>query len=116
MWFTHVVGLAQPRAPETGVPLVAFTLKPEKLEHGYTEFDVADRLRQSGWVVPVRMVHTYIHAPKVPGWCAAGAHANQGEAACLQKNLLNVIASLAGSSQCAYLSRLYDCIRLCEYC
>ena len=38
------------------MPLVAFTLKPEKLEHGYTEFDVADRLRQSGWVVPVRMV------------------------------------------------------------
>jgi hypothetical protein len=45
---------AQPRAPEPGVPLVAFALKPEKLDHGYTEFDVADRLRQTGWVVPVR--------------------------------------------------------------
>lgn len=60
-------GNAQPRAPETGVPLVAFTLKPEKLEHGYTEFDIADRLRQAGWVVPVRMVHIYICAPKSSG-------------------------------------------------
>ena len=86
MWFTHAVGHAQPRAPEIGVPLVAFTLKPEKLEHGYTEFDVADRLRQAGWVVPVRMVHTYIRAPKVPGWCADGSsYAKQGEAACSQK-------------------------------
>ena len=38
-----------------GVPLVAFTLKAEKRTHGYNEFDVADRMRQFGWVVPVRV-------------------------------------------------------------
>ena len=42
------------RAPTPGVPLVAFTLKAEKRTHGYNEFDIADRLRQFGWVVPVR--------------------------------------------------------------
>ena len=49
------------------MPLVAFTLKAEKRTHGYSEFDVADRLRQFGWVVPVRVpalhvgnaVHSY---------------------------------------------------------
>ena len=44
----------QARQPTPGVPLVAFTLKAEKRTHGYNEFDIADRLRQFGWVVPVR--------------------------------------------------------------
>ena len=46
--------LLQARQPTPGVPLVAFTLKAEKRTHGYNEFDIADRLRQFGWVVPVR--------------------------------------------------------------
>ena len=35
--------------------MVAFTLKAQKRTHGYSEFDLADRLRQFGWVVPVRL-------------------------------------------------------------
>ena len=53
MWKYNVLN-AQVRAPTPGVPLVAFTLKAEKRTHGYNEFDIADRLRQFGWVVPVR--------------------------------------------------------------
>lgn len=34
------------------LPLATFTLKPEYRLNGYDEFDVADRLRQRGWVVP----------------------------------------------------------------
>ncbi len=58
--------LLQARHPTPGVPLVAFTLKPEKLEHGYTEFDVSDRLRQSGWVVPVRTAPFVLQTSSLP--------------------------------------------------
>jgi hypothetical protein len=34
------------------LPLATFCLKPEFRQNGYDEFDVADRLRQRGWVVP----------------------------------------------------------------
>lgn len=37
---------------ETGVPLVTFTLKDDKRTHGFDEFDIMDRLRQHGWVLP----------------------------------------------------------------
>lgn len=54
------------------MPLVAFALKPEKLDHGYTEFDVADRLRQAGWVLPVRGVAgDGMPARSCKGYCSA---------------------------------------------
>ena len=34
------------------LPLATFSLKHEYRLNGYDEFDVADRLRQRGWVVP----------------------------------------------------------------
>lgn len=37
--------------PDKGLPLVAFHLK-DKEGRMYDEFDVADRLRTFGWVVP----------------------------------------------------------------
>lgn len=40
------------RAPTPRVPLVAFTLPPSAKAKGYDCFDVADRLRERGWVVP----------------------------------------------------------------
>lgn len=61
LWREYVWGLLlrllllQARQPTPGVPLVAFTLKAAKRTHGYNEFDIADRLRQFGWVVPVRV-------------------------------------------------------------
>ena len=39
-----------PVAPEPGLPLVAFSLKERGV--GYDEFDVAEVLREHGWVVP----------------------------------------------------------------
>lgn len=48
------------RAPKPGVPLVAFSMKAEKRTHGYNEFDIADRLRQFGWVVPVRACTPFV--------------------------------------------------------
>jgi glutamate decarboxylase len=40
------------RAPTPRVPLVAFALTRAARARGYDEFDVADRLRERGWVVP----------------------------------------------------------------
>ncbi|KAK9904949.1 hypothetical protein WJX75_006195 [Coccomyxa subellipsoidea] len=40
------------RDPTPMLPLATFCLKPEFRQNGYDEFDVADRLRQRGWVVP----------------------------------------------------------------
>ncbi len=40
------------RDPVPMLPLATFSLKPEYRMNGYDEFDVADRLRQRGWVVP----------------------------------------------------------------
>lgn len=40
------------RDPVPMLPLCTFSLKPEHRLNGYDEFDVADRLRQRGWVVP----------------------------------------------------------------
>ena len=116
----HVLwDIPQPRAPETGVPLVAFTLKPEKLEHGYTEFDVADRLRQSGWSSRCAwFAHPYPNldpypSTSVPPKCRAGAlmalACTTRRSSMLTHSLPNVIASPAGSSQ---RSRVYTCIRL----
>ncbi|CAK0787685.1 hypothetical protein CVIRNUC_010907 [Coccomyxa viridis] len=40
------------RDPVPMLPLATFSLKSEFRLNGYDEFDVADRLRQRGWVVP----------------------------------------------------------------
>jgi glutamate decarboxylase len=40
------------RDPVPMLPLCTFSLKPEYRMNGFDEFDVADRLRQRGWVVP----------------------------------------------------------------
>jgi glutamate/tyrosine decarboxylase-like PLP-dependent enzyme len=40
------------RAPTPRVPLVAFSLPHQYRARGFDEFDVSDRLRERGWVVP----------------------------------------------------------------
>ena len=44
--------IRSPRVPTPGVPLVAFSLGDDKRGQGFDEFDVADVLRERGWVVP----------------------------------------------------------------
>ena len=44
--------IRSPRAPTPGVPLVAFSLPDGRRGQGFDEFDVADVLREHGWVVP----------------------------------------------------------------
>lgn len=78
----------QVRAPTPGVPLVAFTLKPEKRTHGYNEFDIADRLRQFGWVVPVR-AQTFAHT-----------------------NLLSATTSSTSPTACANLTGWFRCVQV----
>jgi glutamate decarboxylase len=47
------------RSGKNGVPLVAFSLKDEK---HFDEFDLADKLRQRGWIVPAyTMAHEMEH-------------------------------------------------------
>ncbi len=49
---TGAFDIVSARHPTPRVPMVAFTLKAGRRDAGYDEFDLADRLRERGWVLP----------------------------------------------------------------
>jgi glutamate decarboxylase len=57
MWLAEQIGALGPfeiltsGAPEKGIPCVSWKLK-EGIDHGFTLFDLGDRLRTKGWQVP----------------------------------------------------------------
>ena len=98
------LSLLQARPPTPGVPLVAFTMKAHKRTHGYNEFDVADRLRQFGWVVPVR----------VPMLCFNNTLQNTGSG--LHASLVDICDEvLAHSAQELFFRHLVPALHLSQH-